>query len=78
MGFGYSILLWIILQVFLSSADIFQKLALKFQTFSIQIRWDILYDLMFANVINICQNSSNASIFHFEVVPARGEFHCLL
>ena len=27
MGFGYSILLWIILQFFLSSADIFQKLA---------------------------------------------------
>ena len=57
MGFGYSILLWIILQVFfLSSADIFQKLALKFQTFSIQIRWDILYNLMFANVINMRQN----------------------
>ena len=55
MGFGYSILLWIILQV-LSSADIFQKLALKFQTFSIQIRWDILYNMMFANIINMCQN----------------------
>ena len=60
MGFGYSILLWIILQVFfLSSADIIQKLPLKFQTFSIQIRWDILYNLMFANVINMCQNFSN-------------------
>ena len=84
MGFGYSILLWIILQVFLSSAGIFQKLALKFQTFSIQIRWDILYNLMFANVINMCQNLQilkrelNASIFHFEVMPARGEFPCLL
>ena len=44
---------------FLSSADIFQKLALKFQTFSIQIRWDILYILMFANVINMCQNFAN-------------------
>ena len=52
-------LLWIILQVFLASADIIQKLALKFQTFSIQIRWDIMYNLMFANVINMCQNFVN-------------------
>ena len=60
MGLGYSILLWIILQVFfLSSADIFQKLALKFQTFSIQIRWDILYNLIFAFVINMCKNFAN-------------------
>ena len=44
---------------FLSSADIIQKLALKFQTFSIQIRWNILYNLMFANVINMCQNFAN-------------------
>ena len=41
---------------FLLSADTFQKLALKFQTFSIQIRWDILYNLMFANAIRMCQN----------------------
>ena len=44
---------------FLSSADIFQKLALKFQTFSIQIRWDILYNLIFAFVINMCKNFAN-------------------
>ena len=70
---------------FLSSADIFQKSALKFEMFSIQIRWDILYYLMFANVINRCQNlhfNRKASLMlqfsHFEVVPAHGEFHCLL
>ena len=44
---------------FSSSADIFQKLALKFQTFLMQIRWDISYNLMFANVINMCQNFAN-------------------
>ena len=46
MGFGHSILLRIILQAFLSSADIFQKIPLKFY-------------VMFANVINMCQLMAN-------------------
>ena len=54
MGFGYPILLWIILQVFLSSADIFQRLALKFQTFSIQIRWDIFCITWCLQMLSTC------------------------
>ena len=65
---------------FLSSADIFQKLAVKFQI--------IIFDpdqmghlQMLSTCDKICKFRKASLMLQFsifEVVPARGEFHCLL
>ena len=74
---GYFIKLYCRLLLF------FQKKPFKFHTFLIQTRWDILYNQMLQNMINqhmpkIANTREASLMLHFEFLPARGEFRCLL